>query len=78
MRFIQRSSYAFHNTPPTLIENVSLYGNFSQTMYKVLKASVPSVRCSRVDEQILFIVAHRVADIHCLHSPAVTLKLHIE
>ena len=44
-------------------------------MYKVLKASVPSVRCSRVDEQILFIVAHRVAEIHVNHLPAMTLKL---
>ena len=31
-----------------------------------------------VDEKILFIVAHRVADIHCLHCPTVTLELHIE
>lgn len=31
-----------------------------------------------VDEQILFIVAHRVADIHCLHCPTVMLELHIE
>ena len=28
-----------------------------------------------VDKQIFFVVAHRVADIHRLHSPAVTFEL---
>ncbi len=39
--------YWYQITPETLIENASRYGNFSQPMYNVSKASVPSVRCSR-------------------------------
>ena len=34
-------------TPETLIEKASRYGNFSDPMHSVSKASVPSVRCSR-------------------------------
>lgn len=120
-----------HEIPIVEMQKASRYGNFSQPMQRVSKASVPSVRCSSkssslsanfspplslrkplrlrltpadwrarirslevlavdeghealfagkglVDEQILFVVAHRVADIHCLHCPTVTLKLHIE
>lgn len=43
----QSERYWNQITPETLIEKASRYGNFSQPMYNVSKASVPSVRCSR-------------------------------